>query len=244
MICVSLVSHGHGAMVDELVERLASFPEVTQILLTQNIQEFSKLRFSDKIEIIVNNVPLGFSANHNAAFVRCHEPFFCVLNPDIILPENPFPALLGCISTYNAAMCAPLVLSPELRVEDSFRYFPVPFSLFKKALKLSDGRYHVVLGEKVFCPDWIAGMFMLFDRHTFQAIGGFDQKFFLYYEDVDICVRLWKYGFRIVACPSVRVIHAAQRSSHRNWRFMRWHLVSMVRYFYKHAGRLPRHEVI
>lgn len=245
MICISVVSHGHGIMVDHLVERLLSFPEVSQILLTRNIQESSKLRSSDRIEIITNKVPLGFAANHNAAFfLKCNEPLFCVLNPDIELPNNPFPGLLDCLEATGAALIAPKVVAPDGTLEDSIRRFPTIRSLLAKIFKSSEGCHEEVVGQSFFFPEWVAGMFMLYNVTAFKAIGGFDPNYFLYYEDVDICVRLWRDGYRIVACPTVSVLHAARRESRHNWRFLRWHLASMARYFYKHAGRLPRPDLI
>lgn len=240
MISVSIVSHGHGDMVDTLIQQLAACPEVGQIILTYNIPETSALQPTGTLEIINNKMPTGFGANHNAAFKQCRKQYFCVVNPDIKLTENPFPALLDCLSKVNnAALAAPMVVAPDGTIEDSIRQFPTPFSLLAKILGNSDGRYDVEPCQSAFCPEWIAGMFMLFRSDSFIQVGGFDDGFFLYYEDVDICVRLWKSGVRIVSCPAANVIHAAHRESHRNWRFMRWHLVSMARYFYKHFGRLP-----
>ncbi len=238
-VTVSLVSHGHGAMVEQLICQLSDCPEVGQIILTRNIPEPSVLQPTETLEITNNQIPAGFGANHNAAFKRCREPFFCVVNPDIKLSENPFPALLACLSKSNTALAAPLVVAPVGTVEDSIRRFPTPFSLLAKAMGNSDGRYDVMPGQPTLYPEWIAGMFMLFRSELFSQVGGFDSGFFLYYEDVDICTRLWKFGAQIVACPSVSVIHVARRESHRNWRFLRWHLASMARYFYKHFGRLP-----
>lgn len=239
MITVSLVSHGHGPMVTQLVRQLLICPEIAQIILTRNIPDATPLVQHEKLTVIDNHIPAGFGANHNAAFDRCRTLYFCVINPDIELVDNPFPALLACLAQKDVALAAPLVLAPGGSVEDSIRRFPTPFSLLAKTLGNSDGRYDVTLGQEPFCPEWVGGMCMLFRSESFGQVGRFDTCFFLYYEDVDICARLWKSGVRIVACPSASVIHAAQRESHRNWRFLRWHLISMLRYFYKHTGRLP-----
>jgi GT2 family glycosyltransferase len=240
VITVSVVSHGHGAMVEQLIRQLTSYPEVGQIILTRNIPEPSTLQSMEKLKIIENQAPAGFGANHNAAFQHCLKPFFCVLNPDITFSENPFPDLLSCIEKNNASLAAPLVLASDGTPEDSIRRFPTPRRLLSKALGGPDGRYTVAADQTPFYPEWVAGMFMLFSCDGFKQMGGFDTGFFLYYEDVDICVRMWKAGLKIVACPSAHVIHAAHRDSHRNWRFLRWHLASMARYFYKYFGRLPQ----
>jgi hypothetical protein len=80
-------------------------------------------------------------------------------------------------------------------------------------------------------------MFMLFPACTYQSVGGFDERYFLYYEDVDLCARLRLLGHEIVLCPDATVMHHARRASHRNFRYLRWHLGSMARFFLSPAYR-------
>jgi N-acetylglucosaminyl-diphospho-decaprenol L-rhamnosyltransferase len=78
--------------------------------------------------------------------------------------------------------------------------------------------------------DWVAGMFMLFRSEAFRAASGFDERFFLYYEDVDICRRLGLLGFGAVYVPGASVVHEARRASRRDARLMRVHAASAARY--------------
>ena len=243
MISISIVSHGQGDLVSKALFDLSRFPGAVEVILTKNIPEslpFSAQDFPYPVIVIENAVPKGFGANHNAAFRLAHGEWFCVMNPDIRLPDNPFPVLLDEIESQLDAVIAPAVLSPTDKVEDSVRRFPTPFSLAGKMLGGSDGRYAVKVGEKTFAADWVAGMFMLFRSVDYRRVGGFDEGFFLYYEDVDICTRLWKQGRRVLACPQAQVVHDARRASRRNLRYMRWHAGSMARYFGKHWLRLPK----
>lgn len=240
MIAVSIVSHGHGAMVPKLVEQVLACPEVGRVIVTHNIPE-AALPFSDcRVDVIVNPSPKGFGANHNAAFLRSQEPFWCVLNPDVELLGNPFPALLEALKLDSVGLVAPLITNPAGKIEDSIRHFPTLTSLGLKLLGTDNSRYEVGDGSPDFSPDWVAGMFMLFRADAFAALNGFDEGYFLYYEDVDICVRVWKAGLKIIACPSVSAIHDARRASRVNWRHRRWHLASMTRYLLKYLGQLPR----
>lgn len=222
-----------------LVGELLAFPEVSQIILTLNVPESVALPDDARVTVIGNAQPKGFGANHNAAFACCTQTFFCPLNPDIEFDRNPFPALSTALGDKRVALVAPLVRSPDGNIEDSMRHFPTPGSLLMKALGGSDGRYIVREGEAEFSPEWVAGMFMLFRSRDFHDLGGFDERFFLYYEDVDICVRVWRKGMRILACPKAGVIHDARRDSRRSLRHLRWHLGSMARFLWKHRGRLP-----
>ena len=193
-VSVSIVSHGHGEMVWKLVAELQLFPEVSRIILTRNIPDNDGVVETDKTLFIQNTNPKGFGANHNAAFAHTTAPFFCVLNPDIELPANPFPALLAALNASGASVLAPSVVNSAGIPEDSARYFPTVSQLASKLLGRYDGRYALKPNQGATPVDWVAGMFMLFRTEDFNAIGGFDENFFLYYEDVDICARLWKAG--------------------------------------------------
>ena len=238
MIAVSIVSHGHGEMVRRLVKQVLACSEVGQVIVTYNVPE-SYPPFSDsRVVVINNNLPTGFGANHNAAFLCSQESFWCVLNPDIELEGNPFPALLEKLRTDSVGLVAPLIINPEGKAEDSIRHFPTLASLVLKLLGRDNSRYEVISGSPGFYPDWVAGMFHLYRSEVFAELNGFDESFFLYYEDVDICARLWEKGMKILACPSVSIVHDARRDSHRSAKHLRFHFASMARYFLKRWGRI------
>ena len=244
LISISIVSHGQGKLVCRTLDDLARLPETSrfQVVLTNNVREplpFAGPDLPYPLKIIQNTTPKGFGANHNAAFAHCERPFFCVMNPDVRLPQDPFPKLIASMGDPQAGLLAPLVRNPAGQTEDSARHFPTPFNLAAKCLGFNDGRVRLI-GESPNKVDWVAGMFMLFRADAFRAMGGFDEGFFLYYEDVDICARLWKAGWKIMVHPAVSIIHDAQRASHKNPRYLMWHLSSMARYFAKHLGRLPK----
>ena len=227
-------------MVKTLVESLLACPEVTQIIVTRNIPELLNIVSSERVLLIDNAMPKGFGANHNAAFSNCVAPYFCPLNPDISLQGNPFSELITAMDKSDSSIAAPLILSPDGCVEDSIRRFPTIGSLASKVFGRADGRYVVQSKDPIFYPEWIAGMFLIFRSADFARLSGFDEGFFLYYEDVDICARAWEKGMKVLAFPSVSVIHDARRDSHRSTKHLRWHLSSMGRYFWKHWWRLPK----
>lgn len=189
-----------------------------------------------------NATPKGFGTNHNAAFKYCDTPFYCVLNPDVILREDSFSNLLACLKKNDAAVAGPLVISSTGLQEDSWRKFPTAFTLFLKAL----GKDVTIIkraGEQTaIFPDWVAGMCMLFKSSSYRAVNGFDERLFLYYEDVDICARLCMLDHIIVACPVATVIHNAQRASRRKWNHMRWHISSMTKYLARYSLNMPRNR--
>ncbi len=233
MVTASIVSHGHGSMVCGLVGDLLGCPEVARVVVTKNVSEKMEYPEDGRVEVIGNAEPQGYGANQNAAFASTSSPFFCVLNPDIRLKENPFPQLLKAFNDPSVALVAPKIISPDGSEEDSARRFPTARDLLSKAFGRHDGTYLEKPEKGLIYPDWLAGMFLLLRGDAFKKMGGFDEKFFLYYEDVDLCWRLRRNGFQVVQDRSVSVVHDARRESRRNLRFARWHLTSMARYLIK-----------
>jgi len=233
---LSIVSHGQIALVQDLLEDLQricvdkNFP--FEVVLTLNIPElvpFELNSFSFPICVVSNISPKGFGSNHNQAFKLSKGLFFCVINPDIRLIQNPFPLLITNL-VKRVGVIAPLVQNSHGEMEDTARQFPTPWSIIFKAAKHFFGR-PVKQSELVCRPDWVGGMFMLFDRNVFQDANGFDERYFLYYEDVDLCARLKLKNLSVLWLPEVTVVHEARFSSHRNFRYALWHLRSMMRFF-------------
>lgn len=234
-LSISIVSHGQSALVAALLNDIAAHCAKLrlEVLLTLNLPEalpFEIARFPFPVVLIENAAPLGFGANHNQAFARASADFFCVLNPDIRFAADPFAPLLAALTDATLGVAAPRVVGLSGLQEDSARRFPSPWSIGLKALGLGRGDPLAIDGEAIY-PDWVAGMCMLFPSRVFQAVAGFDTRYFMYYEDVDICARLRLAAYRVVATPAATVVHAAQRASHRQWRHLSWHLRSMLRFF-------------
>ena len=80
------------------------------------------------------------------------------------------------------------------------------------------------------CVDWIAGMFMLVKSNHFRNIRGFDEKFFMYLEDVDICKRTYSDGGVVIVDPREKVIHDARRASFKSFQHLKWHILSLIRF--------------
>jgi N-acetylglucosaminyl-diphospho-decaprenol L-rhamnosyltransferase len=100
--------------------------------------------------------------------------------------------------------------------------------------------YKSATDSSVFYPDWVAGMFMLLKSSTYENLEGFDEKYFLYYEDIDLCLRSWRAKSSVIVSKNVSIVHKAQRDSHANLGFFILHLKSMCRFFVKHWLRFPR----
>ena len=234
-LSLSVVSHGQAALVCALLNDLQTYGRNIglEVLLTLNVSEElpeSLTQLAFPVKTIRNPIPLGFGENHNRALRLAEGDFFCVVNPDIRIVSDIFPALLNAVKDVRVGVVAPLVLDSTGQIEDSARFFPTPLKIICKASGRCKGGDYVI-GNSCIFPDWVGGMFMLFRREVYLQTGGFDEKFFLYYEDVDLCARVWLLGLKVALLPQVSVIHEARRSSHKNLPYFLHHVRSMVRFF-------------
>jgi N-acetylglucosaminyl-diphospho-decaprenol L-rhamnosyltransferase len=232
-ITLSVVSHQQNALINELLPDLERHcASSLELVITQNVPDSVPLStggLSMPIRVLSNEHRKGFGANHNAAFKSCTTRYFCVINPDVRLGGNPFPMLIESLGGSGAGVAGPLVRSPGGKVENSARRFPSALSLALKVFGAGRGPEYPV-DRGALDVDWIAGMFMLFRADAFRAVGGFDERYFLYYEDVDICRRLGRRGLRVRYDPRAEIAHDARRTSWRNPRYLRWHVSSVLRF--------------
>lgn len=241
-LSVSIVSHRQSGLIAPLLADLDRFCAAydIEVILTLNLPEelpFDPDGFRFPIKLIRNRSVMGFGANHNQAFEAATGAYFCVLNPDIALQSDPFAILLPLLVDAKRGLVAPLVVNRSGDLEDSARYFPTPWEILSKVFGRGSRVFRPDHGAVV-SPDWVAGMFMLFRSEVYKKIGGFDSKrYFMYYEDVDICFRLRRHQYDIALCREMTVIHDARRSSHKNFRYLTWHVTSMLKFFlvyYRH----------
>lgn len=234
MFTISIVSHGQGRFVSRLLEDLRSLHGPPfEILLTLNIPEDKRFLSDFKdlpITVLENLKPKGFGANHNCAFRASSGDVFVVVNPDIRAPDMDISNLLSLAGDAKIGAVAPKVLNGYGLTEDSARRFPTFFRfLFRVLMRKRDADYDLNSASNV-SVEWVAGMFIAFPRKAFDAVDGFDTRYFMYLEDADICRRLLSRGYITLVDCSTTVVHDAQRASRCKLRHFSWHLRSALRF--------------
>ena len=240
LVSVSVVSHGQNDLVGQLVEDIDRHcKSAVELILTENIPDAAPPKASSVYPTlhVANTKRKGFGANHNAAFRHCRAPFFCVMNPDVRMRLDPFPELTGVLADPLVGVAGPLVRNPAGAVEDSARRFPTLAGIARKLVSRARRGPDYRTDTGPVRVDWIAGMCMLFRSETFKALGGFDERYFLYYEDVDLCRRAAQSGLAVVYDPRAELVHDARRGSRRNPRLALHHARSMARYFLSTSGK-------
>jgi N-acetylglucosaminyl-diphospho-decaprenol L-rhamnosyltransferase len=222
-ITVSIVSHGHLALIRPLLEQLDALSHrvIEKVVVTLNIHEpdlLAGLHLQSSLELIRNQTPKGFGANHNQAFQACSTPWFLVLNPDMHFDVEILQRLIGEAKT-GSGLLTPRIQEPEKDAPEPHRALVTPFEILGRKRPGYQFPSH---------PAWIPGLFMLFRSVAYRQIKGFDERFFMYGEDVDICARLQLAGWALQAEDALVAVHDARRASHRSIKHFYWHASSLL----------------
>ena len=195
----------------------------------------------------------GFAAGINRAARRTTSPLLVVLNPDVELRAPIVPTLAACLASHpNAAIVGGLVREADGRVQASARRFPDLSTAFGgRTSWLTRVLPRNPLTRRNLSPtnleagcaevDWVTGAFMMVRRDVFESLGGFDERFFMYWEDSDLCLRALKAGWKTMYEPRAEVIHFTGRASrHAPMRSQLAFHRSVFHYYWKHAGFIGR----
>lgn len=208
--------------------------------LTLNVDEdlsISSENYSFRISVHKNPHPMGFGANHNAAFRRNRAYYYCVLNPDVRFTSDPFATLIGDLNE-RIGLIAPNVVGSSGQRQCTARRLPAPWQLLRRCFYFHREDYSITTG--LVNADWVAGMFMLIPSTVYESIGGFDENYFLYYEDVDLCTRLRLRGWAVCLDPMVTIVHDGNYASHRSLKYLIFHLRSMFKFLTSSVYRQAR----
>ena len=235
LVTVSIVSHGDALPLRDLLESLRAFeePPRLQLIVTDNLgHDLPELGSGEwnSVRLLRNDRPHGYARNHNAAFHYAQGSYFCIMNPDVRFLESTYAPLIADLDSKKADITAPLVVDPHGAIQDSFRSLPSPIELLWRRVEGTKMDANTPTKDSIY-PDWIAGIFLLTRTETFSSLGGFDQRYHLYFEDVDLCTRARLMGLSIMVDPRVRLQHDARRASRRPGRHLFWHLQSAARFF-------------
>lgn len=184
---------------------------------------------------------IGFGAAHNYVIkkIKKHSDFHLVLNPDVTFKENTITDLISEIKKQErVSMIAPKVVFPNNAHQYTARKYPSFFDLIIRRLKILDKRiyeqeYRNKDLSKPFFVEYLTGCFQLYKTADFVALNGFDERYFLYMEDVDICKKIDETGKKKLYYPAVTITHVLKQGSSKNLKLFFYHLSSAIKYFFK-----------
>jgi hypothetical protein len=181
----------------------------------------------------------GFGHAHNYLAKNTTTAWYACCNPDIELhPECLEQLLSATIRSGQFGLLAPTLIDEFGQVQAVNRPFLTPFSLLRRCFHIQEGLLSNTCDTTgLIRAEFISGAFFLVSKETWQALGGFDERFFLYCEDADLSIRAAEIGVNYIH-PSAKAIHRWHRASRRSPRALMYHIYSLLRYFAKHHCRL------
>lgn len=188
----------------------------------------------------------GYGAAANRAIVASSADHILLLNSDTCLKHGSLQALSDYLEANEfAALIGPRLVNPDGSPQRSSFHFPTPVHIFLYLFKLySLIRYtpllrqrslQVLPGASAKAVPWVLGAALAFRRSVFESIGGFDESFFMYFEEVDLCYRLRQQGWQIHFAPVTEIIHVGGAStSQRRTEMSAHYFISLAQFYRKH----------
>ena len=233
LISVIVVNYKVPECLGEMIRSLcqADLIEQAEIVVVDNasgddshklVAEFPEIKWIQ----LKNNIGFGKACNVGAQNAR--GEFILLINPDTVVAKNTLSVSVDFMQSHpEAGLMGPKILNPDGTLQPGCRRsFPTPLVAFYRFSGLSRiypesknfGKYNLTFlnPDQPSKVDAISGSFMFIRRSLFNSIGGFDEQFFMYGEDLDLCWRIREHGFQVWYNPKTQIIHRKGRSSAKN----------------------------
>ncbi|MGE5341004.1 MAG: glycosyltransferase family 2 protein [Candidatus Omnitrophota bacterium] len=209
----------------------------------------------ETVHIVTNKFPqvtlirsenVGFGAGHNKAMTTARDisDYHLIMNPDIYFESSTLSDLLAFMDHHpEAGLVMPKILYPDHRIQYLCKELPTPFDLigrrfipgflkplFKKRLdhyEFRDRNY-----DEIMNVPHLSGCFMMVRSDVLRTVGLFDERFFMYLEDVDFSRRIHA-RYKTLYYPGTAVYHHYHKASYKQWKHLKYHIASAVKYFNK-----------
>jgi len=258
MISIIIVSFNSEDYLKNCIESIIKFPpdlnenEYEVIIVDNNstdgsvtLVEKNYLKYSF-VKLIKNDANMGFSYANNLAIKNSNSRYYLLLNSDTEVYENSINGLIGFFEklkkdNINIGIAGPQIINSDGTVQLSCRRFPSfvnaafytilagikPDNRFSRKYKLMD-----VDRSQPFEVDWVSGSAMMISDEAIKHSGMFDENYFMYVEDVDICYRMWNNQFKVYYYPHVKILHHIAGSTDNDLMRSQIRMQKSALYFY------------
>ncbi|MDO6635792.1 glycosyltransferase family 2 protein [Pseudoalteromonas carrageenovora] len=245
-VYIAIVSHGHYDYIEKNKEllKIAELNNV-QVIIKDNIKDIKLEKYikDHNLGYITTDEPLGFGENNNFIFNYSkqklnakNEDWFIIFNPDVVITLDEFKKLIVSLTTQDGTFFAPNLFKNDemIESENSVRYFPKLINLFNpflmKPINLPYNKNILNEGDIV---EWASGAFLCIKYSAFELVNGFNEKYFMYYEDVDLCYRLNKANISLRFLKEVNAVHKGEYKNRSIFsKHFLWYLNSLIRFLF------------
>lgn len=246
-IYISIVSHGNDDDIinNSNLREISSLDNVT-VIIRDNVSSDRLNKYCEDKHFMYNcsDAILGFGANNNINFEVASKlgmnktDWFVLFNPDLDISAAMINELSDTIADTSSQLFAINLFFDDKfsKMEHSLRKFPTFISFFNilKGKSFTEAYNKVSLADGSIV-DWAAGSFLIFQAELYEKLNGFDEDYFMYFEDVDICFRANKlYSQHVIYLSEIKAIHEGGYQNRKLFsKHFRWYFSSLLRFLIK-----------
>lgn len=228
-----------SSLINNNVNHIYIIDNSSNDLLRNYIAKFDQLTY-------IHSKNIGYGNAHNIAIkesFKLNNTYHIIVNPDIIIPKNDTIDKLKKFmdSTTTCGLVMPLILYPNNEIQYLCKLLPSPKDLLIRRFlpsflknKNIDYKYELRYTKynQVMEVPSLSGCFMFIRADILKEIGGFDKRFFMYAEDLDLCRRIGRIS-KTIFYPYTYVFHKYEKGSYKNFKLLKYHIISIIKYFNK-----------
>ncbi len=229
----------------KVIESFLNLDFEKELIIIDNSPKDELKTFCEKfteVKYIFTGENLGFGKGHNIAFknIKKKSDIHMIINPDVYFDSKNMSDFLKWFNEEkDISLATPKVCFPDGSTQNIARNVPTPIALLKRKLKLDSGELDIK-DNNIYNIPFAHGCFLVFKTEVFEKIHGFDERFFMYMEDIDIFIKAKKYG-KTVINTNYKIYHEYRKGSSTSFKLLRWHLSSAVKFFYKYRKTKLNH---
>jgi GT2 family glycosyltransferase len=217
-VTVSIVSSGDVALLRACLDSIPAAAEGCRVetMVVDNAVGIADgvAESHPGVTVIAGGIRRGFGANHNLVCARAKGRLVFILNDDTVLDPGCIERLRSFMDRNGAVAAAgPRLRHADGRQQPSAFHFPTPARVALTTLTLQRAGWVMSGGERIRRVDWIHGAAMMVRRDAVEGVGGLDEGFYMYLEDVDLCRRLRDRGWEVAFFPKAGLVHHENSST-------------------------------
>lgn len=252
--CIESIAQHHPSMSCNVV--VVDNASTDESLVWLRSAEAQALLGKIQLELIPNSENVGFGRANNQAFAHTKAPLLFLLNADAELTPGASDTLIRTLeSSATIGACGPRLLNPDGSLQISvWRNPPTAWATLLSGLRLSSLLPQRLRGELLLAEHWehdrrrdvgmLGGAAFLVRREVIEDVGGFDERFHMYGEDNEWCLRITRAGWRLVFEPEAVVIHQGGHASLQRWTDVQKLRLQTKAYLEFLHRAVPRHKVV
>ena len=260
-ISIITVGMNHLKFLKDLLPSIFSSGSISatfEVIYVDNCSTDGSVEYIEKnfpeVVLIKNSTPKGFGENNNLGAAIANGEYLAIINPDIILFDQCLDLMLDFMkSNPDTGILVPKLLNKDYTYQNSVRRFITPKIFLSRALArgndsdLSKGNSYYLCKDidinKIQPINWSVGAAYFISSNHYKSLNGFDEDYFLYMEDEDLCLRSWKMGKPVIYFPKASMVHNHMRSSKKLGKSMKWHFQSLFTFWKKNGVNITDYAI-